>query len=155
MRVPNVFLGPIAVIATFQLSQLFLETNFHDYGEAYYKGEGHLLDENLWKGIFFVVIRQLPLSIILFYISFGVTPECIMPTAFKVLSAIWMGLILLFAGVKVYGIITWGYNDSGRTIEITLTWLLRYAGFALGYILATKGIGFGDSRTPRTPSQNL
>jgi hypothetical protein len=139
----NLLLWLSALILTFYLTDLFLKANFSYNGEAYMKGAGHLLKEDFWKGLFFITTRQLFAATIIFYLLFWILPKEIRQIIFKILTPIWIiiiALTLLYAGIKIYDVIDWGYDRTDRIAEITLTWLIRATGFFWGYWLVVKGV---------------
>ena len=137
--IATVLIGFILIFLTYYLSELFLEANFFEQGEAYYKGEGHLLRENLWKGIGFIIPRHfLPFAIIFYLIFYFLEGEKRIK-AFLFMRNIWisvMATILIYVGVKIYDVIRWGYDGEMRILEIFLTWVCRTGGFFWSYWLA-------------------
>ncbi|MEZ4849754.1 MAG: hypothetical protein R3B93_14300 [Bacteroidia bacterium] len=135
------FIGFILIYLTYYLTEVFLETNFSFQGEAYYKGKGHLLKENLWKGIGFIIPRHfLPFAIIFYLIFYFLEGEKRIK-AFLFMRNIWisiMATILIYVGVKVYDVISWGYTGKMRILEIFLTWVCRTGGFFFAYWLIKK-----------------
>jgi hypothetical protein len=138
----NIILYVAGLIVIHYLTNLFLISNFEYDGESYYEGYGHILLENFWKGIFFIIIRQLPISILLshFFVKEALLSHSkrLVFKALIYISLIILALVFIYAGIKTYDVISWGYDRWDRITEITLTWSLRVIGLLLGYFLAAR-----------------
>src|SRR4051812_40337069 len=102
-KMHNFLVATLALVLTYLLTYLFLATNFSYNGEAYYKGAGHLLRENWWKGLFFIATQELIATTLLFYLLFLVLPARLQQYAFKVfcvISAVVVAMVLLYSGDK-------------------------------------------------------
>jgi multisubunit Na+/H+ antiporter MnhB subunit len=133
------FFSIIALILTYYLTNLYLESNFSYNGEAYLKGAGHLLREDFRKALVFLITRHLMASTILCFLGFSLLLKEARKQLFKTLSYAAVGiavLVLAYTILQVYNIYVNGYDVKDRTIEIALTWSSRVMGFYLGFWLS-------------------
>src|SRR6187455_524945 len=69
-HIKAILIGLLSLILTFYLTDLYLKQNFDFKGEAYMKGPGHLIRENFWKAVLFLVTRHLLVSTSCFFLLF-------------------------------------------------------------------------------------
>jgi len=144
IKVINYIFWIVLLILSLYMTDLYLRLNFSYDGESYYKGAGHLLREDFWKAIFFIVAQQLLISTILFYLIFISVNGLMRKWIFKSLIIIWsliIGLVLIYAGIKIYDLYNSDFSNKERIIEIVLTWIVRLTGFVIGYIFAINNVG--------------
>lgn len=116
----------------------FLKTNFSYQGEAFMKGYGRILKEDLSKGLIFVILVNFIPTALLAFLFFLLLEKEVQRIAFKILrigAIMLLLLVLAYIGMKYTEGITLGIEGNERLIEIALTWILRVAGFFLGYKL--------------------
>jgi hypothetical protein len=141
LRIGAFLAGVLFVILTVEVTHMLLKYNFRYSGEAYWKGEGRLLDEHFWKGILFLFIRHLGLSTCGFYMLFGFFAEGDRKWLFRVLLYPVISIIVMTTAYTIYQAVqmyTEGYDITNRVVEIAMTWGLRVAGYLLGYRLANR-----------------
>ncbi|MES2545300.1 MAG: hypothetical protein V4548_10470 [Bacteroidota bacterium] len=130
----------IAIILSYCLTEYYLTTNFLDLGEAYKKGEGHLLDENFNKGLFFIISRGILIFFFTSSILFLIFEKNLKPFL-KFTLVIW-GVILLieflYFGLKIYDVFYHDYENINRLIEMFTNILSEFSGFLLGYFVILK-----------------
>lgn len=137
----SIFFGCfICIILTFILTNQYLSINFYANGEAFSKGYGHLLQENLSKGIFYVSMLNLILTVFLTIIFLNFFNRNNISVALKILLIIMVIIIILFFS---YIFFEWnniinGYIAKERIIEISLMWISRLIGIFTGYFIAKK-----------------
>ena len=130
-------------ILTLYLTNLFLKSNFNENGEAYMKGFGHLLEEDRSKGIFFVTIQNLFVSIFLSIFIFSFVSSNERKFAQKILFLIGSTIILiilLYTNYQLYNVWKNGYDRMDRIMEIAITWTSRVLGLYIGLWLTKQNI---------------
>jgi hypothetical protein len=140
-RTIKIIASILGLIISFYLSEIYLESNFNDFGESYRKGFGSLLWENFAKGSFFVFTRELLISLFFSSFIYFIIQNNIKNIFKKIVVPIWILILLavtIFVGIKINDINTWNYNLKYRIIEISLTWYTRAFGFLISYLIITK-----------------
>ncbi len=135
----SILLCSVGVLLTLYFTNVFLTQNFQDDGESYMKGFGHLLQENITKGILFVIIQNLLLCYFISMCIFLQVPPNNRKNAHKILFA--TAATILFVTIsytiyQLYNVYSNGYDRIDRIIEIALTWTSRVLGLYLGYWLS-------------------
>ena len=136
----------VGILLTLYLTNLFLKSNFYENGEAYMKGFGHLLEENRVKGIFFITIRNLFVSIFLSLLFIHLISPNNLKFGYTILLIIMSTIFLatlLYTGYQIYNALNNGYSRSDRILEIAITWVSRGSGLFIGYWLARQHIKLG------------
>jgi hypothetical protein len=138
MKGLKILISVVLLGLTFYLTDWFLKENFSDNGEAYLKGAGHLLQEKFWSGLFFLVVRHLTVSALLFYLLFIIVGENGKAQAFHLLRWVaftTLATLLVFLIYQASNIVSKDYDRKERIFEIGVTWFLRVAGFFVGFWL--------------------
>ena len=131
--------GVVALVYSYYLTEVYLEAVFAYGGEAYRKGPGHLLREDFWSALLFITTRHLLAGTILSFLWFSVFAPESRSQLFRGFSFIALTIVIIVTAYTVYQfakIYSGGYDRKDRVIEISLTWLLRVAGFYAGYRIA-------------------
>lgn len=121
------------------MTDSYLRINFSNNGEAYWKGAGHLLNENLPKGLFFIISRQFLPPFFLFVILFSmIVNDIARKILFKYINVlaivilILTSIFILYKTVETYP----SLNDQlYKIIEMSLYWYLKVFGFYIGYLI--------------------
>ena len=133
----KVIISAVAIlgsITTYYFTQVYLQANFDYSGEAFYKGEGHLLRENLAKGILFIVLRNLFCCAFLALLAFLLVPnKRTLYLTFGILLVAIFIFLLLYTVYEWTNIVDPNFDRKERILEIELTWLSRGLGFILSY----------------------
>lgn len=138
IRVASFVVAVAILIGFWLIMERFLTTNFAYQGEAFMKGYGHILREDINKGLSLVVLVNLVPSALLTFMFFLLLDKEVQRIAFKILRVcvfVILVLILVYLGMKVSEGMAFVLQGNERVIEIILTWPLRVAGFFLGYKL--------------------
>jgi hypothetical protein len=128
----------IGTILTYYITEKYLRNNFAYNGEEYWKGAGHILRENLSKGLFFIICRQLIPATFIFGLVFALTDKTARKVIFRitnVFALIILSIVFFYILYKVIEIYNEKNDQLYRIIENALTWLLKVVGFYFGYIL--------------------
>ena len=137
----KIIISILGLVISYILTEHYLEHNFAYSGESYRKGLGHILNENIAKGSFFIFIRELLASLFFSAIFYFLIQNKIKTVFKKVLTPIWILILLvvtIYVGIEIYDIYTSNYVRNDRIIEISLTWYSRALGFFLSYLIITK-----------------
>lgn len=134
-----ILLSLIGIILVNQMTDSYLRINFSNNGEAYWKGAGHLLNENLPKGLFFIISRQFLPPFFLFVILFSmIVNDIARKILFKYINVlaivilILTSIFILYKTVETYPSV----NDQlYKIIEMSLNWYLKVFGFYIGYLI--------------------
>ena len=133
------FVVALAILIGFGIVMTeYLKSNFSYQGDAFVKGYGRILEENLSKGLTFVILVNFIPTALLTFLFFLLLEKEVQRIAFKILrigALIVLLLVLTYLGMKYAEGINSGIEGNERLIEIALTWFLRVAGFFLGYKL--------------------
>src|SRR5690606_1509372 len=116
----------------------YLESNFAHQGESYFKGYGHLLREDMAKGLFYVSLMSFVPVLMLSFFFFQLLEKESQLIAYKImriLALLVLALTLLYAFDKISEFRIGDTRQDARVIEISTTWILRVAGFFCGYSL--------------------
>ena len=140
----NFALWIAAFVAVLYISHLYLIGNFSYSGESYYKGSGHLLKEDMSKGILFLSLRHLFTSIIVAYLIFLSIGKKTREKTIRIVTIVWLVILLLpmiYLGIKIYDVQFNNYDRIDRIIQIGTIWIFRTIGLILGYLLVKKNVG--------------
>ena len=125
-----------ALVLSCYLTDLYLKNNFYAKGESYWKGAGHILKEDLAKGLAFIIAREFLCTFFLFGFFFTSTGPANRRTLFRllnVLTLVTVSAVFIYVLVKLFDVLNNSYDRQDRLTEIALTWLLRAAGFYIAY----------------------
>lgn len=124
----------IGIILTIYFTNLYLSLYFYANGEAFSKGFGHLLRENLLKGIFYISTLNLFLTIFITILFLNFFNQNYTTVASKILLYIALTILILLFTYLFFerNNIADGYIDKERIIEIILMWLCRVIGVLTG-----------------------
>lgn len=126
----------LALTGLLYLTIRFTREHFPSQGEAYFKGPGHLLRQDFFPALSVIIIRQLSLSTLLFFVIFsllaGDARRLAVRTAAGLLMAVAL-IVILFYGRRLF---SEDPVQSCRSLEIILTWLCRAVGVLLAGMLS-------------------
>ena len=134
------FLALLAIWGILFFTELFLKTQFKYQGESFFKGYGHILREDFWKGILFLTFWHVSITAIIFYLLaliFGRKAQKLL-FSFAILFG---ALIVLGTILSMFYKMEEAFKNNYymlRVIEIILTWYLWFAGLIFGLWLYRK-----------------
>ncbi len=122
-------------------SQQTLTGSFFAHGEAYFKGPGHLLEENLKLGLFVSITDQIFWTAIITFILFFSLNKIVRRVAFIVILIICV--VVLIGMLCIYGkklaLYSTDYHVFCRSLEFVTTWIGRILGLLFSFIIANVG----------------
>lgn len=132
------------------ISQKLLTENFYDNGEAYFKGEGHLLQENFRLGFCISVIDQIFWTAILSFILFVCLDRVVRKLAFRIIFALLLLIltIVLLRYWKEALNYEGNYHNFCRSIDILSKWTSKILGLTISYLVANFGFRKKKSTDP-------
>lgn len=118
-----------------------LTEQFHEKGEAYFKGSGHLFQENLQLGLFVSVIDQIFWTAIISFILFLSLDKVVRTIAFKIIAGF---LVIAFIiVVLIYGrrltYYSTDFHSFCRSLDIITTWGSRILGLTISILIVNIG----------------
>jgi hypothetical protein len=127
-KIIKILSGLIFFIFFYFFSSYFLENNFSNFGENYFKGLGYLLDEKFGIGFIFLVLRHFIVPFPLFYvllISLNQSTKKILYKTLLIICVLITVIIWILFMYKFYIFIEDNIIKINRYIELLLTWSLR------------------------------
>jgi hypothetical protein len=149
MKTKVVLRGTIFIMVTFVLygiplyvSQKLLAENFHENGEAYFKGAGHLLQENFKLGFCISVIDQVFWTAILSFLLFVCLDKVVRKFAFRLIFAIFLLTLTVVLNRYWKEALNYegDYHNFCRSVDILSKWTSRIFGLTLSYLVANFGL---------------
>ncbi|KAA3439514.1 hypothetical protein [Rufibacter hautae] len=129
----------IALLVGFgALINLYQNTYLLDGGEAFHKGYGHILKENLETGLVFILLVNSIPPILLTFLFFLLLEREVQIIAFKILRVVvllFLIILMMYLASNLNEGIPLAIDGNQRLLELSLTWVLRFMGFFLGYQL--------------------
>ena len=124
------FLG---IIACFEFSCYFLKNNFHQSGEAFFKGSGHLLSESPINAIVFFVFAYFLVPFFTFYFLNQSNSMYHFQNKLMVFWNLLMGVVFYFLGLKIYEMLTTDFDRHYGIVELVMRWVFPWLAFMLNY----------------------
>jgi len=133
-----IILSSITILILIQvfLFNYYLGNNFSYSGGAYFKGAGHLLRENLKKGMGFLIADQFSITLLLSLSLFFLlehSPRKIACIAISILSTLFIIFILIYKFQDIYELIGGEIKNNERTLHFITTWIFRLLGVTSAY----------------------
>lgn len=127
----------ISCVALLYSSHLILVNEFHYHGEAYYKGAGHLLQEDLVKGLLVLCTDQFIWSFLFSLILFYSLNSEIRTMAFKIICSIigFIALLVCFNFEENLHHYSDNFHSFCRGLDYIITWCSRLVALVASYYL--------------------
>lgn len=149
MKTDKVLKVAIFILVTFIIlgtplyfSQKLLNENFYENGEAYFKGAGHLLQENFILGFCISVIDKVFWTAVISFILFVCLNIIVRRIVFRLIFAILLmtWIVVLIRYWKETLNYKGDYHAFCRSVDIISEWTSRICGLTLAFLMTNFGL---------------
>ena len=127
--------------APLYFSHKILTENFFANGEAYYKGAGHLFEENLKLGLLVSVTDQIFWTAMVSFILFFSISQMARKVVFRIMLTIFIAVLIVISLIYAWKLSLYAtdYHSFCRSLDFITIWISRILGLSFSFVVVTLG----------------